>query len=322
MDSAAEFADVSALVLDATLDGVRTFVARQEQPVRNELSKRLEPYLRRQIHRDPPRNIALSVAFDLGVRDVPSLTDLSLATVFGGLHTLILDDIVDNFGKSSTREGLDLYIAHLFFVIGYDYLQRLHPQSWIKSGRTTFTAAQVRTYSALIEEERNHVGVSQSYPTAAIVWEKCAPLKPLIERVTHLVGRNDLLPVLFEATDQACFGLCTLDDLLDWEEDFDRQRLTYPIQCAIDELGLEWTPDSNDGFKTALSVELNIGPTYHRMMKETLTAFEVAIGATTGIAARLDNFLRTCVEVTESGWRTHVEFLLAEMERHAARLDG
>lgn len=306
------FANVSAAVLDSTRDALNALVDAQREPLRSELQGVLEPYLRKQIERDPPRNIALAVSYDLGLTDPKDLTQISLIAVLGGMHSLVLDDIVDNAGAG--RPIHHAYVAHVLFVLATDLLERFDPDSWFDGGSKNFVDAQLTTYRALIDEELNHVHRSRPYASTQFLAEKCAPLKGIIERVVIRVGRQDVLSRLLESIDHACLALCALDDLLDWDEDLSIGRITYPIQLALESAEVEYSESDLPNLRNVVSHELVYGTPYHRVMQEIVHSFDRSRALSDGLSPQLDLFLDACLTAAENGWRDHISFLLTELE--------
>jgi hypothetical protein len=269
----------------------------------------MEPYLLRQIDRDPPRNVITALAFDLGIRDLDRLAMLGCTTVLGGMHSLILDDLVDNAGGSSSRPWHHLYLAHVLYVLHHDELQRIHPETWLVDGGPAALIAQIRTYRALVDEELNHVGQAKPYESLANVWDKCAPVVAVIERVLALAGAQDLLPALTRANDLTCLALCLLDDLLDWEQDISLGRITYPIQLALDQLHPGDSHCPTDERIKEVGIELYFGVTYHRVLRLVMQSLREALELVGPGLPNLASFLQASIDRGYLTWTRHVSFL-------------
>ncbi|HVT64338.1 MAG TPA: hypothetical protein VHD81_04230 [Mycobacteriales bacterium] len=288
------------------------------EPARSEVSRVVAAYLAKQVDRDPPRNIAVAIALDLGVTDEDKLVAISAATAFGGLHSLLLDDLVDNKGQG--RPWTDVYVAHLLYVLHSDMLQVISPVDWASRGRNVAHQCQIETYRALLDEELNHVGRTSTYGSASIVWEKCAPIKSVVERILSVTDRYEHKDAFDQAADAACFALCTLDDMLDWPDDYDRQRFTYPIQRAIEAANLQWSPAVDGDVRARVAHELLYGVTHHSLMGEIVRALDRAIGLTKAISPSLSTLLEASRTSARASWIRHISYLQA-VEDHL-RVNG
>ena len=310
---AMSFVEVSSRVLAGTRTRLRQLVAELPQPLANRVGSAVLHYADKQIDRDPPRNIVTAVAYDCGLRDLDVLVEAGLATALGGMHSLVLDEFVDNRGASD-RPWHDLYVCHILHVLHQRSLQRIHPADWFPQGIDTDVAAQVCTYNALMDEELNHVGVASAYESPRIVWEKCSPVKAVIERVLAAAGRRADLARYFSACDLACFALCTLDDMLDWGEDFRLRRFTYPIQSAMTRLGIDWDEVRAEEIRAEVYAELCYGRTYHELLKQVLDSLDEAIGLVGHHAPNLAMLVGASRAAAAESWRDHVGYLL-DVER-------
>ncbi|HEY4453033.1 MAG TPA: hypothetical protein VGN81_01875 [Pseudonocardiaceae bacterium] len=310
------FVEVSSRVLAGTKERLRQLVAELPQPLADRVRHAVRRYLDEQVDRDPPRNIVTAIAYDVGVRELDLLVEVGLATALGGMHALVLDDFVDNRGVSA-RPWHNLYVCHVLYVLHQRSLQRIHPTDWFPHGLDADVAAQLCTYNALVDEELNHVQVATAYESPRIVWEKCAPVKAVIERVLAVAGRRADLPSYAAACDLACFALCTLDDMLDWTDDFRLRRFTYPIQSALSRLGVDWDEDRSDEIRAAVYAELCFGQTYHLLLKEILDSLDQAIDLVERRAPNLAVLVGSSRTAAVESWQAHVGYLL-DVERGLA----
>lgn len=308
--STAAFARNAAVVLRSTRDRLRALCAESPDPLAGQFERILARYLEKDVLRDPPRNIVIAIAYDLGIRNTEELVLLSTATALGGMHSLVLDDFVDNRGGSE-RPWHDLYIAHLLYVLHQDLLQQVSPSDWSELGRAATRAAQLETYAALVEEEILHVGKPTPYVDRSLIWRKCAPVKAMVERVLASAGRYELKADFELAADRACFALCTLDDMLDWPEDYERRRFTYPIQLALERSGAEWSAEHHDEARELIQYELVFGTTHHALMAEITTALSQARQLVGKIAPNLDLMLAGSLSSAMFSWRRHLRYLTA-----------
>jgi hypothetical protein len=306
--SAAAFARTAAAVRRRTEDRLRELYGQLPDPLSGQFHRVLTPYLEKFVLRDPPRNIVMAIAYDLGIRDTAELVLLSTSTALGGMHSLVLDDLVDNRGASG-RPWHDIYLAHLLYVLHQDLLQQVHAADWSERGRPATLAAQVETYAALVEEEILHVGQPTPYVDSSLVWGKCAPVKGVIERVLARAGRRELKPDFDLAADCACFALCTLDDMLDWPEDYDRRRFTYPVQRALDRIEADWCPERHEEMRGLIEHELVFGTTHHALMAEITEALKEARRLVGKVSPTLDLMLAGSVEGAMLSWRRHLRYL-------------
>jgi hypothetical protein len=196
-------------------------------------------------------------------------------------------------------------------------MQGICAEDWFANGRETSLNVQLDTYAALVEEEMLHVDVANAYLSPAIVWRKCAPVKAVIERVLALAGRPELKTTLDEAADQACFALCTLDDMLDWPDDYAQRRFTYPIQRAIEAVGESWSPARHDELGKVVEIELVYGLTHHALMTEVLTALEASARLVAPISPQLAALIEASHSGAEASWRRHLAYL-TDVERQLA----
>jgi hypothetical protein len=301
-------------VLSETHRRVEVIAAALPDPLGTEIRRVFEPYLARNLQRDPPRNIVLAVAYDQGIRDLEVLVQLSVVTVIGGMHSLVLDDIVDNKGQAN-RPWYDVYVSHVLYVLHQDLLQQISSDDWLSHGRPATLDAQLSTYGALVEEEKLHVGISTPYHSPEIVWRKCAPVKAVIERVLALSGKYGIKPSLDKAADLACFALCTLDDMLDWPADYAQRRFTYPLQRALDNIGESWSSARHEELSTLIGHELVFGTTHHALMAEITSSLERAISIVTPISPQLAGLLTASHNGAESSWKNHLQYLSAVEQR-------
>jgi hypothetical protein len=59
--------------------------------------------------------------------------------------------------------------------------------------------------------------------------------------------------------------MCTIDDILDWEEDYNRCRFTYPLQTAFDRLGIVYDHERHEAIKIQIFRALCYGRLYHEL---------------------------------------------------------
>lgn len=305
-----DFTQVTAAVLRMTHMRVADAIASLPAPIDAELRRVAGPYLEKNIQADPPRNIVVAVAYDQGIRELDVLAGLSATSAFGGMHSLVLDDLVDN-KDGDRRPWHDIYLAHVLYVLHHRMLEQISAADWLARGSQASVAAQLDTYAALVEEETAHVGVSTPYTTPDIVWRKCSPVKAVIERVLALTGGHGHKERMDEAADLACFALCTLDDMLDWPEDYAGRRFTYPVQCALDALGRSWCLADDDELREAIDRELVYGVTHHRLMTEITHALDRARVLAEGVSPHLATYLAASLDSAGQTWKRHLRYLSA-----------
>jgi hypothetical protein len=305
-----DYTQVAAAVLRTTRKRVADAIASLPEPLDAELRRVAGPYLDKNIQADPPRNIVVAVAYDQGIRELDVLAALSATSALGGMHSLILDDLVDNKDRDR-RPWHDIYLAHVLYVLHHRMLEQICAADWLAHGSQVSLAAQMDTYAALVEEETAHVGVSTPYTTPDIVWRKCSPVKAVIERVLALAGRHGQKERMDEAADLTCFALCTLDDMLDWPEDYANRRFTYPVQCALDALGRSWCPAADDELREAIERELVYGVTHHRLLAEITRALERARVLADEVSPQLATYLAAALDSVRQTWKRHLRYLSA-----------
>jgi len=257
------------------------------------------------------QKFGFNIAYDLGITDPNKLILINNAAYVGTIHSLVLDNIVDNGGNPDVVPIRDTYLAHLLFVFYLSDLKKINPENWEKKGAEDFLEYEIDTYSALYEEEFYHVGTSTNPYPQSLISRKCSPIKEVVGETLYLAGRNDLKENLFRIIDDASFALCSLDDLIDWEEDLDRKRYTFPIQLCLDEMGISADDMSHEELKKSIFSKLIFGQIYHSFMKELCDILiDCAVGCEP-ISKKLQLYFATAHEYALTVWKRHIRFLMS-----------
>lgn len=306
-------------VTAATMGHVRARIATLPEPARSGLAKVLKNYKAVQMATSVGQKVALSVAYDLGLRDVAGLTLVNNASTFGSLHSLLLDDLVDNAANPVVCPVSNAYLAHLLFIFYLDDIRQICPTSWDEHGYPAFLGSEFETYSALYEEEVEHVGAATAFSSRSLIARKCSPVKAIMRQVLLRVGRLELAGALDGIIEDASVAMCTLDDVIDWEEDLDRRRYTYPIQVVLDELSIV-DPGAIpvDELRVRVLRHLSFEPVYHRLMKEILDSLQDCGRRASEISPKLRVWFEISAGQVETSWRDHVAFLL-DLDRRPPR---
>jgi len=133
--------------------------------------------------------------------------------------------------------------------------------------------------------------------------------------VLYWANREDLKADVSFVLGHGAFALCVLDDLTDWEEDYDRRRFTYPLQLAFERENILYKPDKHDELKKEVLRALCYGPVYHELMKEVSEIFKETSKRSEAISMHLSRWLYAYYEKTMASWREHVEFLIDAAQR-------
>ncbi|MCP1752027.1 hypothetical protein [Bradyrhizobium elkanii] len=301
-----EYLRLIRVVKAGTMQHVNARLSTIPLPTRAELESLLTEYLMAKV--SVVEKVNMYLAYDLGIRDEGVLQKINNAATFGNIHTLILDNIIDNKGIGQKAELRNVYLAHIIFDFYVD--------DWLKISKTAdqfqeFVQFELETYSALFDEELNHVGTSKTFSSKDLNTHKCSPFKAIAIQVLRAADRDDLKPKVFWLIDRASFALCTLDDILDWEQDFDRRRFTYPLQLAFDKLGISYKTGDHDKIKRKVFRTLCYGTLYHDIMKELTQTLEECMEVASGVSKGLAFWFHEYHGLTMDAWRDHVRFLVS-----------
>ena len=306
VDEDAEFsAMIPEIIASSKLD-IELRLLTIPEPSRSRMRDLINIYFSRGLWH--PQRINLGIAYDLGGRDTSALRRLNTMAGYGLLNSLVLDDIVDNKGVGKNSPLRDVYIAHMFF--------NLYSDAWVSAcssdvskmqGR--FVDLEMETYNALFEEESEHVDRPRSYSSPALVWKKCAPMKAIALAVLYNANRLELRDSVFSILDRSSYAACILDDLLDWEEDFDRCRFTYPLQQALDRGRIVYVAEQHEEIKMRVLRELCYSPLYGSLLSEACAIFGATSREASMFSPHLSKWLSAYRNAALDSWQHHVSFL-------------
>lgn len=223
------------------------------------------------------QKICLASALDLGITDFNVLTTLNKACLFGNLHTLILDDIVDNSTCLQYEKLKYIYIAKLY------YLEYIYALKQLFNNEECYWKYlhkyEKQTYIALYHEESKHVFNLNAYgeeDLKFIGW-KCAPVKSVMAGILSSAKRLDLLEYAEKMVDNASIGFLLLDDFRDWEEDLMRSRFTYPLTLSLLPLNKNIEYYAIEDLKKIVFKKLTIGQQYYDILDTVLNKLQEAM---------------------------------------------
>lgn len=301
-----EFRAVAEDINATTIEYLYSTARSLREPARSALTDVIHDYRALHLASTVGQKVGLALAWDLGFRNVDKLVRVNSAAAFGSLYSLLLDDIVDNAGSQAPLSYS--YLAHLLFIFYLRELREISPDTWNDDGFEVFVQAEIETYCAIFDEELNHVGHSQSFTSRDLVTFKCSPIKALINASLHVTGRPELKPLMFRVLEDASFALCLLDDLVDWEEDLDRERYTYPIQAAIDELGISIDRLSTHELKTKVLRQLAFTSLFDRLMNESAELLLNCRRSVKPFSPKLAYWFEKCHEDVIHCWTGHIRY--------------
>ena len=303
-----EFLNIALRVAAATYAHVQACLRRVPEPARSEL-RRLAGSLAEHEKLSTAASVIMRMAYDLGIRDEPSLVRINNATVLGAWHSQILDDVIDNKGATEGAGIRNVYLAHIVFNFYCEAWRAMRADAPTAAELGEFTAIELETYAALFDEEARHVGVSLPYDSQRTVASKGAPIKAVLLQILRLTGRHDLESRVFAAIDNCSFALLVADDVVDWEQDFDLQRFTYPIQAAFDRLNLTYRADQHEVLKQKVARTLFFGTLYHELMKDIVGKLEDSAASLESTCPMFAGWLRELGAKAVRTWRRHSRFL-------------
>jgi hypothetical protein len=288
-----------------TLESVNHCVSTVPLPARTELESLIASYANFGV--SLPLKFSIALAIDLGVQDKARLEALAHWVTLGCLYSDFLDDIVDTKGRRWPIRNV--YLAHIIFDF---YLNaRIKLLGGISPAEDSeFLAIELETYSALFEEEYNHVDVSRPFASQNLVWQKAAPLKEIARQILGLANRAELKPQIYSVIERASFAALVLDDISDWEEDYELRRFTYPLQMALNELGIEYQREKHAEIKLKILRVLCYGTLYHELMREIIKTFDDCGDAISGTSVKLAALMYQFRDRSLMHWKSHVEFLV------------
>lgn len=230
------------------------------------------------------------------------------SAALGIIHSFWLDQIIDSRGEAPGAPLRNIYLTHLVFGLYVD--------SWLalvngSVAYNEFLAIEVETYSALFEEEIFHVGTSQTFRSQNIIAHKCSPVKSIAFAILALTGRSELNAPIVKVIESISLALCTLDDLLDWEEDYERGRITFPIQLALERLHCAYTVEKHEALKASIFREIFFGRIYHELMQEILKSLEESRLLALTFSPSLSSFINDCRSRTSASWEAYVRLLIS-----------
>ena len=103
--------------------------------------------------------------------------------------------------------------------------------------------------------------------------------------------------------------MCTLDDIVDWEEDLERGRFTYPLQEATTNASRRLQVPKSDLTRAAVFRSLACSDIYHTLMKEITDQLDLAEKEASGLP-RLAFWLLMVKNDCLTSWKSHVRYLL------------
>ncbi len=294
----------------ATYAHVQTCLDRAPEPARSEL-RHLTDDLAKAERLALATKVIMLLAHDLGIRDQPTLVRINNATGLGGIHSTMLDHIVDNKGVGDRAAIRNVYLSHIVFNFYYEAWSRIQEQPPTFAEIGEFSEFEIETYAALFDEEARHVGISLPFESQRTVVSKCAPVKAVILRMLRLTGREDLKDLIFSAVENCSFALLLADDVEDWEQDFDLQRFTWPIQVAFDRLDLVYDPEQHEVQKQKIARTLFFTQLYHELMKDIADRFASTANDLEPACPMLASWLGELNVKARKTWRRRARFLYA-----------
>jgi hypothetical protein len=295
-----------------TKEHIQEIIAQVPDPAKSALEKLFQKnYSRLSEGGAAYQKVGFTLAYDLGITDTSKLIHINNAACVGSIHSLVLDNIVDNGGNPDAVPIRDTYLAHLLSIFYLNELKKISPENWEHTGADEVVKHEINTYSALYEEELYHVRVATSPYPRTLISRKCSPIKEVVGELLALTGRHDLKDDLFNIIDDASFVLCSLDDLLDWEEDLDRRRYTYPIQLCLDEMETPAGELSSEELKKEIFSRLIFGQQYHAIMKELCDILVDCSNRCEPISKKLQLYFTTVHEIARTVWQEHIRFLIS-----------
>jgi hypothetical protein len=292
----------------ATYEHFEACVDRVPEPARSEL-RRLAGDLAKAERLAVATKVIMLLAHDLGIRDTPTLVRINNATGLGGIHSTMLDHIVDNKGVGDRAAIQNVYLSHVVFNFYYDAWSRIREQPPTFAEIEEFTGFEIETYAALFDEEARHVGVSSPFESQRTVAAKCAPVKAVILQMFRLTGREDLKDRIFSAVEECSFALLLGDDIEDWEQDFDLRRFTYPLQAAFERLDLVYDPTRHECLKQKVARTLFLTGLYNELMKDIADRFASTANDLAPVCPSLAAWLGELTEKARKTWRRHARFV-------------
>src|SRR5208283_1173534 len=101
-------------VAAATYEHFEACLTRVPEPARSEL-RRLGGLKAKTQDVSVVAKVILVLAYDLGIRDERILARINNASALGVVHSVILDDVVDNKGIGPRAAIRNVYLAHMVF---------------------------------------------------------------------------------------------------------------------------------------------------------------------------------------------------------------
>jgi hypothetical protein len=289
----------------STLESVNRCVSAVPLPARAELESLIASYATFGV--SLPLKFSIALAVDLGIHDKEHLRALAYWVTLGCLYSDLLDDIVDTKGQRWPIRNV--YLAHIIFDFYVD--ARIKFLGQISAAEySEFLTIELETYSALFEEEFYHVDVSRPFSSSKIVWQKAAPLKEIARQILGLANRTELKPEIYSVIERSSFAALVLDDIYDWEEDYELRRFTYPLQMALNKLGIEYRRENHDEIKLKILRIFCYGSLYHDLMREITKTFDECGDAISAASPKISALMYQFRDRSMKHWKNHVEFLV------------
>ena len=305
--SPTELIDLLGALAKHTAEHIRARICMLPMPAKEEMTAATGKYIARL---SIFQRIVLSTAVDLGIKDQALLQLINNAISAGSVHSCLLDDVIDSQGGTDKAHIAQVYLAHIMFGFYVQDWLALCGNMVSRQTYDQFLEIELETYSALFEEEFHHVGNSMPFRSTDLITHKCSPIKAVLLQVLRLANKQDQQAALFAIMEPACYTVCLMDDILDWEEDFDRSRFTYPIQAALDRLGIRYDANRHDDIKRKVLRVLCYSSLYHELMKDITDTQVHCIEKATQLSPHLASWIRECHGRTMAHWQDHVRFLV------------
>jgi hypothetical protein len=171
------------------------------------------------------------IADILGVKITPEIEALADAWLLLHSYTLFLDDFLDNS---------DVATPHQLILASQSCLHRALTKIY-KQTPSLLTHSETITHMldealTAISEEIS-VSLSKAIPNPAILYKKMSTLKIWALMLLHVTGRDKDVTSAMTLVQDLINGFQLLDDLKDWEEDWQQRRRTFMLSTMLDRIG-------------------------------------------------------------------------------------
>jgi hypothetical protein len=290
---------------------ILAYIRKLPDPARTELTTFISQYSDEEIAL--PLRFSIALASGLGISEQDTLKKISRATILGSWHSDLLDDIVDTRGTQSPVRNT--YLAHIVFNLYLSSWQEIRGGSTSPIDRKVFCDTELETYTALFDEAFNHMDVARPYRSTRIIAQKCSPVKTIAWQILSLADRSDLKRDIDWLIEKGSFAALLSDDILDWEEDYDALRFTYPIQRILDALEITYQKEDHEEIKLRIFRALYFGTIYHEFMREITNAFAECARVAEPVSKDLSYWFNYCHVRSLASWSKYIEFIVLAQNR-------